>query len=74
MILVDANLFVYAHVANFPQHETARKWQPAENHRTGLNSSWLVKLVHCCAYLLMSGINTRLQDLDPVNDPQKEFL
>ena len=26
MILVDANLLVYAHVASFRQHETAREW------------------------------------------------
>jgi hypothetical protein len=26
VILVDANLLVYAHVASFPQHETAREW------------------------------------------------
>lgn len=26
MILVDANLLIYAHVRNFPQHEHARGW------------------------------------------------
>lgn len=26
MILVDANLLVYAHVASLPQHEQAREW------------------------------------------------
>jgi uncharacterized protein len=26
MILVDANLLVYAHVGSFPQHERARAW------------------------------------------------
>lgn len=26
MILVDANLLVYAHVSNFPQHEAAQAW------------------------------------------------
>ena len=26
MIVVDANLLVYAHVASFPQHEAARAW------------------------------------------------
>ncbi len=26
MILVDANLLVYAHIASFPQHERARVW------------------------------------------------
>ena len=26
MILIDANLLVYAHVKGFPQHETAGKW------------------------------------------------
>lgn len=26
MILVDANLLVYAHVTSFPQHERAREW------------------------------------------------
>lgn len=26
MILVDANLLVYAHVASFPQHDAARNW------------------------------------------------
>ncbi|HZP86045.1 MAG TPA: hypothetical protein VFB54_04435 [Burkholderiales bacterium] len=26
MILVDANLLVYAHVQSFPQHERVRQW------------------------------------------------
>lgn len=26
MILVDANLLIYAHVAGFPQHSSAREW------------------------------------------------
>ena len=26
MILVDANLLVYAHVGSFPQHAAAREW------------------------------------------------
>jgi len=26
MILLDANLLVYAHVATFPQHNKARAW------------------------------------------------
>ncbi len=26
MILVDANLLVYAHVASFPEHDAARNW------------------------------------------------
>jgi uncharacterized protein len=26
LILVDANLLVYAHAASFPQHEVARQW------------------------------------------------
>lgn len=26
MILVDANLLIYAHVSTFPQHERARNW------------------------------------------------
>ncbi|QQS46793.1 MAG: hypothetical protein IPM66_23380 [Acidobacteriota bacterium] len=26
MIIVDANLLVYAHVSTFPQHEQAREW------------------------------------------------
>jgi uncharacterized protein len=30
MILVDANLLVYAHVSSFPQHESARSWLDAE--------------------------------------------
>ena len=42
MILVDANLLVYAHVASLPQHRLARKWLdlprtwvpvPTERHR-----------------------------------------
>ena len=30
MILVDANLLVYAHVASMPQHAAARKWLDAK--------------------------------------------
>ena len=26
MILVDANLLIYAHVSSFPQHQVARQW------------------------------------------------
>lgn len=29
MILVDANLLIYAHVKSFPQHEQARSWLDA---------------------------------------------
>ena len=29
MILVDANLLVYAHVSSFPEHDTARTWLDA---------------------------------------------
>lgn len=34
MILVDANLLVYAHVTSFPQHAAARKWLDARLHAT----------------------------------------
>jgi hypothetical protein len=30
MILVDANLLVYAHVGSFPQHQSARAWVDAQ--------------------------------------------
>ena len=30
MILVDANILVYAHVARFPQHQAARDWLDAQ--------------------------------------------
>lgn len=30
MILIDANLLVYAHVRSFPQHEKARGWLDAQ--------------------------------------------
>ena len=30
MILVDANLLLYAHFASFPQHEAARRWLDAQ--------------------------------------------
>jgi len=39
MILVDANLLVYAHVRSFQQHESARAWLDSEfngNSRIGL--------------------------------------
>jgi uncharacterized protein len=39
MILVDANLLVYAHVSSFQQHESARDWLDAE-----LNGNSLVGL------------------------------
>ena len=39
MILVDANLLVYAHVRSFQQHESARAWLDSKfngNSRVGL--------------------------------------
>lgn len=39
MILLDANILVYAHVASFAQHERARSWLDAQlngNTRVGL--------------------------------------
>jgi toxin-antitoxin system PIN domain toxin len=39
VILVDANLLVYAHVASFPQHAAARDWLDAQlngTNRVGL--------------------------------------
>ena len=35
MILVDANLLVYAHVESFPQHQRARPWLDARLSGTG---------------------------------------
>ena len=35
MILVDANLLVYAHVGSFPQHERARAWLDEQLNRPG---------------------------------------
>lgn len=41
MILVDANLLVYARVADFPQHEGARRWLDARlNGPTGVGFPW----------------------------------
>lgn len=33
MILIDANLFVYAYVTSLPQHQTARTW--LDSHLNG---------------------------------------
>lgn len=35
MILVDANLLVYAHVSDFAEHATAREWLDGELNGTG---------------------------------------
>lgn len=41
MILVDANLLLYARVADFPQHETARRWLDGRlNGATGVALPW----------------------------------
>lgn len=41
MILVDANLLVYARVADFPQHEAARRWLDEQlNGPTGVGLPW----------------------------------
>lgn len=41
MILVDANLLVYARVQDFPQHEAARSWLDEQlNGRTGVGLPW----------------------------------
>lgn len=41
MILVDANLLVYARVSDFPQHEAARGWLDARlNGPTGVGLPW----------------------------------
>ena len=41
MILVDANLLVYAKVQDFPQHEPARHWLDEQlNGRTGVGLPW----------------------------------
>ena len=41
MILIDANLLVYAHVRSFPQHEQARRWLDVEiNERTRVGLPW----------------------------------
>lgn len=48
MILVDANLLVYAHVAEFAQHERAREWleeQLGGTRRVGLAWSSLLAFV-----------------------------
>lgn len=48
MILVDANLLIYAHVAEFPQHDPAREWldrQLNTNRRVGLPWASLLAFV-----------------------------
>lgn len=41
MILVDANLLVYAHVAAFTQHEAARRWLDARlNGTAAVGLAW----------------------------------
>ena len=41
MILVDANLLVYAHVSSFPQHENARAWLDGQlNGNTAVGLPW----------------------------------
>lgn len=41
MILVDANLLVYARVSDFPQHEAARHWLDGRlNGSTGVGLPW----------------------------------
>ena len=41
MILVDANLLLYAHVANQPQHEPARRWLDGQlSGRTRVGLPW----------------------------------
>lgn len=41
MILVDANLLVYAHVGSFPQHENARAWLDGQlNGNTAVGLPW----------------------------------
>lgn len=41
MILVDANLLVYAHVGSFAQHERAREWLDAQlNGRARVGLPW----------------------------------
>jgi uncharacterized protein len=41
LILVDANLLVYARVADFPEHEAARRWLDGRlNGRVGVGLPW----------------------------------
>lgn len=41
MILVDANLLIYAHVSTFPQHERARNWLDEQmNGATPVGLPW----------------------------------
>ncbi len=35
MILLDANILIYAHVASFPQHERARTWLDGQLNSNG---------------------------------------
>lgn len=42
MILVDANLLVYARVSDFPQHDTARRWLDGRlNGPAGVGLPWV---------------------------------
>jgi toxin-antitoxin system PIN domain toxin len=48
VILVDANLLVYAHVSDFPQHKRARTWldaQLSQEERVGLPWASLLAFV-----------------------------
>lgn len=51
MIIIDANLLVYAHVRDFEQHELARAWldgQLAGATRVGLPWQSLTAFVRLC--------------------------
>jgi hypothetical protein len=41
MILVDANLLIYAHVTSFPEHKAAHRWlDEALNGRAQVGMPW----------------------------------
>lgn len=41
MIMIDANLLVYAHVSSFPQHEPAKSWLDEQlNGQTPVGLPW----------------------------------
>lgn len=71
MILIDANILLYAHVASFPQHPAARAWLDEQlNGATAVGLPWASLL----AFLRIATNPRVFQHAEPVADAWQQVV
>jgi predicted nucleic acid-binding protein len=75
MILIDANILIYAHVPTLPHHEAARRWLVlGELLRRGVDRPTLIPDAHLAALAIEHNLILCSTDEDFARFPQVRWL